>query len=264
MREVRIRLGAPCVLCFSQVVDSPDHLGNCGQKPFPCRSTTVYPCGIRQRSDRWWPLPFSPPGLSASPVDSARVRLASSCSRANQVSTQRWGVLRRRSNTEGRSSAMSLKMSRRRSPLRRWCLAIVAGAVAASGCSAPGQSLEVAPEVVVNKIGATLHSPVWSYSTKALIGLSEDGRLAVITDPLSPEQAMTRLSPPMAAGRNLQISRKNDRQVFVPQPDRGKVAVVDLATLLKSMTSTPDQLPRISQKTPACGCCSRCRRTGCR
>ena len=83
----------------------------------------------------------------------------------------------------------------------------------------------------MNKIGATLHSPVWSYSTKALIGLSEDGRLAVITDPLSPEQAMTRLSPPMAPGRNLQISRKNDRQVFVPQPDRGEVAVVDLGSL---------------------------------
>jgi hypothetical protein len=35
----------------------------------------------------------------------------------------------------------------------------------------------------------------------------------------------------MAVGRNLQISRKNDRHVFVPEPQRGKVSVIDLATL---------------------------------
>jgi hypothetical protein len=35
----------------------------------------------------------------------------------------------------------------------------------------------------------------------------------------------------VAAGRNFQISQKDDRQVFVPQPERGRVAVMDLATL---------------------------------
>lgn len=35
----------------------------------------------------------------------------------------------------------------------------------------------------------------------------------------------------MAVGRNLQISQKDDRVVFVPQPERGRVAVVDLESL---------------------------------
>ncbi|EUA54565.1 hypothetical protein I553_1601 [Mycobacterium xenopi 4042] len=35
----------------------------------------------------------------------------------------------------------------------------------------------------------------------------------------------------MPAGRNLQISRTDDRHLFVPQPNRNKVAVVDLGTL---------------------------------
>jgi hypothetical protein len=124
-----------------------------------------------------------------------------------------------------------LDISRRRSPLRRWCLAVVASVITASGCSAPGTSVEATPEVVVNEIGATLHSPVWSYGTNALIGLTQDGRLAATTDPVSPRHVKTRLSPPMALGRNLQISRRDGRQVFVPQPQRGKVAVFDVATL---------------------------------
>jgi hypothetical protein len=32
-------------------------------------------------------------------------------------------------------------------------------------------------------------------------------------------------------GRNLQISRKDDRHIFVPQPQNGKVAVIDLHTV---------------------------------
>jgi hypothetical protein len=35
----------------------------------------------------------------------------------------------------------------------------------------------------------------------------------------------------MASGRNLQISQQDRRLVFVPQPDRGKVAAVDLESL---------------------------------
>ena len=91
--------------------------------------------------------------------------------------------------------------------------------------------METKPEVVVRSVGATLHDPVWSYGTHALIGLTDDSRLAEITDPLSAEHARTRLSAPMAVGRNLQISRKDERQIYVPQPQRGKVAVVDLGTL---------------------------------
>jgi hypothetical protein len=100
-----------------------------------------------------------------------------------------------------------------------------------AGCSAPGASLEAAPEVTLSSVGAVLHDPVWSYRFHALVALTDDRRLADITDPLSATDTRTRLSAPLAAGRNLQISQKDDRQVFVPQPDRGSVAVVDLATL---------------------------------
>ena len=118
----------------------------------------------------------------------------------------------------------------RDSPLRRWC-ALVAVSVTAAGCSAPGTAVENAPEVTVLSAGAALRDPVWSYRIDALVGLTDDNRLAEITDLLRPGHATTRLSPPIAAGRNLQISRKDDRHIFVPQPQRGKVAVIDLDTL---------------------------------
>ena len=91
--------------------------------------------------------------------------------------------------------------------------------------------MENAPEVTVLSAGAALRDPVWSYRIDALVGLTDDDRLAEITDLLRPGHATTRLSPPIAVGRNLQISRKDDRHIFVPQPQRGKVAVIDLATL---------------------------------
>ena len=112
-----------------------------------------------------------------------------------------------------------------------WLLHVGAcGAVmVANGCSAP--SLESAPEVVTWSVGTALHNPVWSYRMHALVALTEDHRLAEISPGPRPEQAKTRLSAPMAAGRNLQISQKDDRIVFVPQPDRGRVASVDLESL---------------------------------
>ncbi|BBU23262.1 hypothetical protein [Mycobacterium xenopi] len=114
--------------------------------------------------------------------------------------------------------------------LWRWCGAAAVAAIAAAGCSGPQQP-ERTPEVTVRWVGATLHDPLWSYRTHALIGLTADGRLAEVSDPLSPQHAKTLLSPPMPAGRNLQISRTDDRHLFVPQPNRNKVAVVDLGTL---------------------------------
>jgi hypothetical protein len=117
------------------------------------------------------------------------------------------------------------------SPLRRWCALVAVSVTAAVGCSAPGTALENAPEVTVMSAGAVLRDPVWSYRIDALVGLTDDDRLAEITDLLRPGHATTRLSPPIAVGRNLQISRKDDRHIFVPQPQGGKVAVIDLATL---------------------------------
>jgi hypothetical protein len=90
--------------------------------------------------------------------------------------------------------------------------------------------VEVTPEVSVVTAGAALHDPVWSYRRNALVGLTDDNRVGEITDPLS-GHSTTRLSPPMSPGRNLQISRKDDQHIFVPEPQRGKVAVLDLAMM---------------------------------
>ncbi len=112
----------------------------------------------------------------------------------------------------------------------RWQAALVASVVVAAGCSTPGSSAEESPEVAVMTAGATLHDPVWSYRDSALVGLTGDGRIAEVSDVLS-GHATTRLSPPLSPGRNLQISRKNEQHVFVPQPQRNKVAVLDLGTM---------------------------------
>lgn len=80
-------------------------------------------------------------------------------------------------------------------------------------------------------VGAALHNPVWSYGTHTLLGLTDDGRLAKVSGAEKPDTARTAVSGPLDAGRNLQISQRDDRHVFVPQPRRGGVAVVDIATL---------------------------------
>jgi hypothetical protein len=117
----------------------------------------------------------------------------------------------------------------------RWPWLLRVGAcgavVVANGCSAPGTSLESAPEVITWSVGAALRSPVWSYRMHALLALTEDHRLAEVVLGERPEQVKTKMSGPMAAGRNLQISQKDDRLVFVPQPDRGRVSSVDLESL---------------------------------
>ena len=112
----------------------------------------------------------------------------------------------------------------------RW-VPVAVSVIAVAGCVAPGRALEKSPEITVTTGGAALRDPVWSYRNAALVGLTADHRVAEVTDLPRAGPAITRLSLPMAVGRNLQISRKDDRQVFVPEPQRGKVAVVDLTTL---------------------------------
>jgi hypothetical protein len=111
----------------------------------------------------------------------------------------------------------------------RW--GMVGAVLVATGCSAPGTSLESAPEVVLWSIGVPLHEPVWSYRVHALVALTDDNRVAEVTAGAHDQDAKTRWSTPMAVGRNLQISQKDDRIVFVPQPERGRVAEVDLESL---------------------------------
>ncbi|WP_116375462.1 hypothetical protein [Mycobacterium sp. MFM001] len=114
--------------------------------------------------------------------------------------------------------------------LRRWCAATAVGAAVVAGCSSPSQP-ESAPEVTLIPVGAPLHNPVWSYGTHTLLGLTDDHRLAKVSGAENPDTAHTTVSEPLDAGRNLQISQRDDRHVFVPQPKRGSVAVVDIATL---------------------------------
>lgn len=112
---------------------------------------------------------------------------------------------------------------------RRWIAASAATTMLLAGCAAPDASPEGAPEVTVTAAEAAVHQPVWSYRDDTLLGLTADHRLARID--LAGRSPATRFSAPIATGRNIQISRKDDRQVFVPRPDRGEVAVVDLTSL---------------------------------
>ena len=110
-------------------------------------------------------------------------------------------------------------------------MAILGALVVTAGCAVPGASLESAPDVALWPVAAPLREPVWSYRAHALVALTGDGRLAEVTAGDRPGDAKTRLSAPMAAGRNLQISQKDDSVVFVPQPERGRVAEVNLESL---------------------------------
>lgn len=120
---------------------------------------------------------------------------------------------------------------RTRALLRYGVIGAIAAAAITTGCSHPGASLESAPDVELWRAGVTLHEPVWSYRTHALVALTDDHRLAEVTAGDRGGDAKTKLSAPIATGRNLQISRKDEGDVFVPQPDRGRVAVVDLQSL---------------------------------
>lgn len=109
--------------------------------------------------------------------------------------------------------------------------AMFAALMVTAGCAAPGSSLQSAPGVVVWSVAAPLRDPVWSYGQHALVAATADHRLAEVTAGDHPGDANTRLSAPMAVGRNLQISQRNAAVVFVPQPERGKVAEVNLESL---------------------------------
>jgi hypothetical protein len=108
----------------------------------------------------------------------------------------------------------------------------MAGALVLVGCSSPGVSLEGRPEAVSVRVDEPLHDPVWSYRSNELIAPTDGHRLAAVGNADDPDTVHTRLSEPLAIGRNLQISQADDRNVFVPQPEQNRVAVVSLADLV--------------------------------
>jgi hypothetical protein len=85
--------------------------------------------------------------------------------------------------------------------------------------------------VTLTAVGASLHNPVWSYGSHTLLALTDDHRVAKVSGAENAGTAQTTLSAPLEAGRNLQISQIDEGHVFVPEPQRGTVAVVDIASL---------------------------------
>lgn len=117
-------------------------------------------------------------------------------------------------------------------PSTRRCAAAAAVAgLLATGCSPPGSSSESYPEVLLTAIDAPLHDPVWSYHMHTLAALTDDRRVATIAMPDQPGPGQTRLSAPLGAGHNLQISQKDERVAFVGRPEREAVAAIDLHSL---------------------------------
>lgn len=119
----------------------------------------------------------------------------------------------------------------RRRGHRLGCLVLIGAFLTAAGCAQPATSSQSAPEVVRWSSGAVLRQPVWSYRLQTLIALTDDNRLVEVTPGADHRRATTRSSAPLAVGRNLQISQRDDLVVFVPQPERGTVARVNLETL---------------------------------
>ncbi|WP_409434902.1 hypothetical protein [Mycobacterium sp. SMC-14] len=112
---------------------------------------------------------------------------------------------------------------------RTGCRLAWAAIFACAGCSTP--NLQNTPDAVSVPVRMPLRAPVWSYATGALLALTDDGRLAAVDHPDRPDAVATRLSEPLDAGNNVQISRADDRTVFVPQPARARVAAVELTGL---------------------------------
>ena len=113
---------------------------------------------------------------------------------------------------------------------RLYAAAMVAVLASCAGCSVPGATLESSPAASVMRIGANLRAPVWSPERHTVVAITDDQRLAEIA-PAGAGDAQTRLSAPMAVGRNIEISAADGRHVLVPEPKRARVTVVDLASL---------------------------------
>lgn len=127
----------------------------------------------------------------------------------------------------------------------RICAAMVIALAAVTGCSAPGSELEAADAVTVQRAGAVIHGPVYSYADHVLLGLTDDRRIAGIDLSQGDANVPTTVSDPIPdAGPNLVISPLNDDTALIAQPDRGQVAEIDLGRL--SVADTIDAGPEPS------------------
>lgn len=106
-----------------------------------------------------------------------------------------------------------------------------------AGCSASGQPPESTARVAVLKTRLPVHDPVWSDNDRTLLALTRGtGQIARIrpvgTDTAEPLTARTTVSEPLAdVGENLATSPTGHNVVFLPQPERDRVAVIDTDSL---------------------------------
>ena len=107
--------------------------------------------------------------------------------------------------------------------------------VAVAGCSARGSGPGVVDSVTVQRVGAVIGEPVYSYAEHAVLGLTGDHRIARIDTAHHGATARISMSRPLPGlGPNLVISPLNSGAVLVAVPDRGQVAEIDIGKLTVS------------------------------
>src|SRR5690348_2767041 len=122
-------------------------------------------------------------------------------------------------------------------PMRRIVRAgmalLVAGAAAADLAGCQGQNVAAGPQSVLLHISAPLREPVWADAADELVGLTANcSRVESVTQSLRAHAAHSRLSAALpGAGRDIAPGMPDDHVVYVPQPDSGAVAVLQLPAL---------------------------------
>lgn len=114
-------------------------------------------------------------------------------------------------------------------------VAVAVAVVAVTGCGARGSEPEVADSVIVQRVGAVIGEPVYSYAEHAVLGLTDDHRIARIDTAHHTATDRTTVSRPLPGlGPNLVISPLNPGTALVAIPDRGQVAEIDTGKLTVS------------------------------
>lgn len=110
-----------------------------------------------------------------------------------------------------------------------------------------GGSSAAQADVAMVELPMPVRAPVWSRDTGRLLALAQDTARVVAIDPAGPAAGNgvpVAVSPDLGdVGRNLAVSPTTRQVAYVPQPDRGRVAVVDLATLRPDGTLSAGTAP---------------------
>lgn len=108
----------------------------------------------------------------------------------------------------------------------------VVGLLALAGCSAQASLPESVPDVRAVKLDRAVYEPVWSRSRGLLLALvHQQPRVAKINPTAAGPPRFTMSAPLGGVGENIALSPTDQGAVFVPQPDRGRIAALDLPSL---------------------------------